>query len=80
MGRNVSNLLNCFCRKVGIYQRYGGCCFLTRTFDVLYYTCALGGLIAGKVRGVSLKPVWCLPLVLFMAELEAVSDIKNRCA
>lgn len=54
--------------------------FFTRTFDVLYYRCALGGLIAGRVRGDSLKPVWCLPLVLFMAELEAVSEIKNRCA
>lgn len=28
----------------------------------------------------SLKQVWCLLLVLFMAELETVFEINNRCA
>lgn len=41
---------------------------------------ALECLISGKARGVSLRRVWCLLLVLFMAELKTVFEINDRCA
>lgn len=40
---------------------------------------ALGYLILGEMRRVSLKQVWYLLLVLFMAELETVFEINNTC-
>lgn len=42
--------------------------------------CALECSGLEKVRGVSLKQVWCLLLALFMAELKIVFKINNRCA
>ena len=41
---------------------------------------ALECLVSGKARGVSLKQVWCLLFMLFIADPRTVSEINNRCA
>ena len=68
MGPDVSDLLNCFCRQLDIYQD------ILDLADVPWNASSQGR------REESLRQVWCLLLVLFMAELKTVFEINDRCA
>ena len=63
----MSGFAELFLQTVGCLPGFFGPC-----------RCAPECLVSGKARGVSLKQVWCLLLMLFMAELRTVFEINNR--